>query len=89
MILRSLTAILILAAASGVQAGDFDAQSYLAEKCSRCHDTGVYTRPNRRVQSLEGLHSQVRRCDSMLETRLFEDDLNALVEHLNQRYYHF
>jgi cytochrome c553 len=83
------TAILLLSLATGGQAADFDAGKFLADKCNRCHDSSVYTRPNRRVQSLEALHNQVRRCDAMLGTKLFEDDLNALVEHLNQRYYHF
>jgi hypothetical protein len=86
---RSLTAALLLAAAGTGHTADFDAGKFLAENCSRCHDSSVYTRPNRRVQSLDGLHSQVRRCDAMLQTKLFEDDLKVLVEHLNQRYYHF
>lgn len=89
MILRSLSAVLLLAAATTGQAADFDAGKFLDQNCSRCHDSSVYTRPDRRVQSLQGLDNQVRRCDAMLGTKLFEDDIKSLVEHLNGRYYHF
>jgi hypothetical protein len=89
MTLRSLIAVLLLAIAGSLQATDFDPGKFLNENCTRCHDSSVYTRPNHRVQSLQGLEDQVRRCDAMLQTKLFEDDLKALVEHLNQRYYHF
>lgn len=89
MSLRSLSVVLLLALAGTGQAADFDAGKFLAENCSRCHDSSVYTRPDRRVQSLDGLNNQVRRCDAMLGTKLFEDDIRTLVDHLNQRYYHF
>jgi len=90
MLLRSLTALLtVLASASAPAADDFNAEQFLADHCTRCHDSSVYTRPNRRVQSLEALNNQVRRCDAMVGTKLFEDDINTLVQHLNQRYYHF
>jgi hypothetical protein len=81
--------VIPLLLAGTVQAADFDAGQFITEKCSRCHDSSVYTRPNRRVQSLDGLNNQVRRCDAMLGTKLFEDDIKTLVDHLNQRYYHF
>jgi hypothetical protein len=89
MSLRMLTASLLLPLASIAQGADFDPAGFLAESCSRCHDSSVYTREDRRVQSLEGLHNQVRRCDSMLGTRLYDEDINSLVEHLNTKYYHF
>lgn len=70
-------------------ASDFHAGSYHDANCTRCHDSSVYTRDNRRVQSLPALEAQVARCDSMLETKLFPDDLAQLVEHLNDSYYKF
>ena len=90
MILRSHSALCLLAAAGTATADeDFDAGQYLVDKCSRCHDSTAYTRPSRRVQSLQALDAQVRRCDSMLESKLFEDDIKSLVEYLNGHYYHF
>lgn len=89
MSVRLLTLALLLPLAGAAHAADFDPETFVAEKCSRCHDSSVYTRENRRVQSLDALNNQVRRCDSMVGTQLFEDDINLLVDHLNQRYYHF
>jgi hypothetical protein len=41
------------------------------------------------VKSLQALEAQVRRCDSMLGTKLFDDDIEALVAYLNRHYYQF
>lgn len=71
-------------------------QSLHDQYCVACHNqlTGghpeqLYTRPNRRVTSAEGLARQVRRCEQNLELRLFDDDLQALTDYLNEQYYHF
>ena len=77
---------MLVANASGA---DFDAASYHEAQCTRCHDTGVYTRDNRRVRSYPMLEAQVARCDANLATKLFPDDLELLVEHLNTQYYMF
>ena len=89
MSVRLLTVALLLPLATAGQAADFDAEKFLGEKCTQCHDSSVYTRPDHKVQSLTALDTQVRRCDSMIGTKLFDDDINAVVEHLNTRYYHF
>ena len=64
--------------------------------CVSCHVnmTGgdgsvLYTRNNRRVQSLTGLEAQVRRCESNLELKWFDDDIEAVTKYLNATYYHF
>jgi len=59
------------------------------ENCVRCHDSSVYTRPDHKVTSLPSLEAQVRRCDSMLGLKLFDEDINAVVEFLNTDYYKF
>ncbi len=89
--LTSLTACLLSAALSGpVHAEEgFDPARFVADKCSSCHDSSVYTRSNRRVNSLPALQRQVRMCDANVGTRLFDDDLHTLVNHLNDQYYHF
>ncbi|MCB1922426.1 MAG: hypothetical protein KDJ27_01550 [Gammaproteobacteria bacterium] len=70
-------------------ASDFDAGPYHEAQCTRCHDTGVYTRNDRRVQSYPKLASQVARCDANLATKLFPEDLGQLTDYLNDNYYHF
>lgn len=86
---RITLASTLLALASSVSADDFDAASYHDAQCVRCHDTGVYTRENRRVGSLPALEVQVARCDANLGTALFPEDLSSLVGHLNTSFYKF
>jgi len=59
------------------------------QHCMSCHDDGVYTRSDRRVKTLEGLHKQVKRCELTLELKWFDDDVNAVAGHLNEMFYKF
>lgn len=82
-----LTMALYPAAASA--AADFDAASFHAANCTRCHGTEVYTRPDRRVTDLERLRAMVRMCDANVATRLFDEDMETLTQYLNANFYHF
>ena len=84
-----ITLAALLGLGSSVQAGEFNPAPFLAEHCSRCHDERVYTRPNRRVQDLQQLEAQVRRCDANFGTRLFDEDIATLVQYLNDNFYRF
>lgn len=86
---NAVFATLLTVSGSALQAEDFDAKTFLATSCSGCHDTSVYTRKKRMVNSPEQLEAQVRRCDANLGVKLFDDDIQALVTHLNDTYYHF
>ena len=68
---------------------NFHPENFHQQKCMGCHDTGVYTRSNRRVDSLPRLESQVRMCDANLGIKLFDEDLHALVDYLNRNFYKF
>ena len=85
----NLAAAALLTVIANPAAAEFEAGQYHDSNCTRCHDTGVYTRENRRVQSYPMLENQVARCDAMLETKLFPDDLELLVDHLNDNYYKY
>lgn len=87
--LFAFTAALLLFAATSWAEDNFNAQTFVASKCSGCHGANIYTRPNRRVQSLVQLKKQVKMCDQMVGTALFPEDLDAVVAHLNQQYYKF
>ncbi len=65
-------------------------------ECKSCHvgmsggeGTLIYTRKNRRVNSLTDLENQVRRCESNLELKWFEDDISDVVYYLNTHFYKF
>ena len=61
----------------------------IQEDCVRCHDSSVYTRENRRVQSLPKLGTQVRFCKDNLQITWFDDEVDDVVNFLNKTYYHF
>ncbi len=59
------------------------------QDCVKCHGTEVYTRADRKVTSRDGLERQVRRCETALGLRWFEDDIKDVAGYLNSHYYHF
>jgi len=91
------TALLLLSltlAAGSAQAallpGDAAKGKALHDKqCVACHDSSVYTRANRRVQSPEGLIGQVNGCVRQVGLKLDRDQVNDLVKHLDDSFYKF
>lgn len=66
------------------------------ENCIKCHAEAVggdghkiYTRENRRVESLAGLNKQVHRCKDSLGISWPEDQIADVVAYLNKTYYKF
>ncbi len=64
--------------------------------CIACHadrvggdGSALYTRADRRVKSLSGLESQVRRCRDNLGITWFDEDVTDVAAFLNARYYRF
>lgn len=90
MIKTVIPATLLILAATSVQAADLAKGKQLTqENCIRCHDSEVYTRADRRVTSLPGLHTQVRRCEQMIGLKWFDDDIDNTATYLNLEYYKF
>lgn len=92
MDIRLLSAVILTVGLSNVarsEDAEFDAKHFVNSQCVACHDSTVYTRPDRRVKSLDRLESQVRMCDANLGTKLYEDDILAVVDYLNDTYYGF
>ena len=59
------------------------------EHCYKCHTDQVYIRDDRFVKSLSALSKQVVRCKDNTGTPWFDDDTQAVVQFLNQKYYKF
>lgn len=64
--------------------------------CTACHIgmTGgdgsiLYTRKDRRVNDLQALDRQVRRCEVSQGLKLSDGDIDDIVLYLNQTYYRF
>ncbi len=82
--------VLTLTLLPSAQAGDATKGRQLVDKhCQSCHGSEVYTRPDRRVTSLDGLHKQVRRCELALGLTWFDNEIDDVSAYLDQRYYKF
>ncbi len=57
--------------------------------CYKCHTDSVYTRDNRFVKSLDALSKQVLRCKDNTGAPWFDQDTEAVVHFLNEKYYKF
>ena len=57
--------------------------------CISCHDTGVYTRADRKVKDYSQLTAQVQRCDANLGAKLSQEDLGKVIDYLNSAFYNF
>jgi len=57
--------------------------------CYKCHTDKVYTRENRFVKSIDALSKQVVRCKDGNDVPWFEEDTQAVVQFLNNKYYRF
>lgn len=59
------------------------------DHCYKCHSDSVYTRDNRFVKSLNALGKQVVRCKDNTGAPWFDEDTDAVVHFLNEKYYKF
>jgi len=62
--------------------------------CQSCHTSLmdgnpdlIYTRPDRRVNSINGLRNQVTRCKTTVGVTWPEDQIEDVVEYLNTNFY--
>jgi hypothetical protein len=76
--------------ATSSSAADIDNGGELhSESCTRCHDSAIYTREDRKVQSLSKLGTQVRFCKDNLGVTWFDDEVDDVIGFLNNKHYHF
>jgi cytochrome c553 len=94
---RSATPVATLALAAallapvGAQAADEapDGKALHDARCLACHGTEVYTREDRKINSLSALSGQVSRCTQATGVQWFDDEQEAVIDYLNRRFYQF
>lgn len=97
LLILALSALPLTVSAAPFDQGDAKKGEALHQKlCISCHanrfggdGSKIYTRPDRRVKSAEGLKQQIATCNSMLATQLFPEDEANLGAYLNARFYKF
>jgi len=88
---------LVPAHAAELQLGDAaKGKDVHAKHCTSCHvsmfggnGSGIYTRSDRRIKSLEGLDKQVAGCSSNTGANLSKDQINDVVKYLSDEFYKF
>ncbi len=82
---------MVLAGGSTTEIQDTIAHGEQAHKnhCYKCHSDDVYTRDNRFVKSINALSKQVVRCKDGSNIPWFDEDADAVVQFLNNKYYRF
>ena len=57
--------------------------------CMGCHNTDIYARKDRIVQSLDALEAQLISCSHMAKAEFSANEMRDLLKYLNDQFYHF
>jgi hypothetical protein len=85
----SFSVLLASAAHAAVPGDGASGQRLYEANCTGCHDSSVYTRPDRHVRSLDALQQQLAGCGHMARKEFTAGQTRDLVKYLNDRFYHF
>ena len=87
-IIATLVAVWGLSAGLSASEG-VDAHGLIEDNCTSCHGSEMYTREDRKVNSLDALNTQVQACNTNLNTDMSPEELEAIATLLNEEYYKF
>jgi cytochrome c5 len=57
--------------------------------CSKCHDSSIHTRPDRKIKSFDALDKQLMGCSIAAHVELSDADRANVEQYLNERFYKF
>ena len=57
--------------------------------CMGCHDTGIYTRKDQLVQSLDALKKRLGDCSHMAKKEFSATETQNIIKYLNDQFYQF
>ena len=86
----SLLILLTPSAYAAELPGDSAEGSFLHDaNCLGCHDTGVYTRKDRRIRSLDALKGQLANCSHTATLQFSAIETQNIIKYLNDQFYKF
>ena len=87
----SLLILLIpsIAYAAALPGDSADGKRLHDANCMGCHDTSVYTRKDRLIQSLDALKERLGDCSHMAKKEFSASETQNIIKYLNDQFYHF
>ena len=86
----SLSILLMPSAYAASLPGDSaNGQRLLDANCMTCHQTDIFTRKDRQVQSLDTLKEQLVACSHAAKKDFSASEMQDLLKYLNDQFYHF
>jgi len=86
----SLLILLMPSSAYAELPGDSaDGKRLYDANCTGCHDTSVFTRKDRVVQSLDVLKKQLVSCSHMAKKEFSATETQNIIKYLNDQFYQF
>lgn len=89
LIAASLALPAFNALAAAVPGDSAEGKRLYDASCTGCHDTGVFTRKTRSVQSLDALKQQLNSCGHASGKELSPAQKQDIVKYLNDQFYRF
>ena len=66
-----------------------EGKALVAQSCTKCHNSSVYTKKDRKIKTLNALTTRVAKCNANTGAGLDEEELADLTLFLNTSYYKF
>ncbi|WP_295384554.1 cytochrome c [uncultured Thiodictyon sp.] len=66
-----------------------DAKALYERDCVKCHQSEIFTRPDRIIHSLPALAARVRWCETNTGQQWTDQEIAAVTTYLNDNFYHF
>ena len=66
-----------------------EGERLVVANCMSCHDTGVFTRADHKIQSLDALKRQLAACGHGAKVDFSTTQTDSIVKYLDERFYHF
>ena len=86
----ALLSMLIVPAAHAALPGDSaEGERLVVANCTSCHDTGLFTRADHKMMSLDALRRQLASCGHGAKKEFSAEQTDSIVKYLNERFYHF
>jgi mono/diheme cytochrome c family protein len=86
----SLCVLLVSSAYAASSPGDSaNGKALLEANCMACHQTDIFTRKDRQVQSLDALKQQLVACSHAAKKDFTASEMQDLLKYLNDQFYHF